>query len=110
MQTTPASAKRTRAHSSPCARDARPGVADNLCMSSPAAEEEIALLKAELSALRDDRMRAECMASIQADAVQLALDTLVAHPDLRGFFRMFIKQLVEESGSHAASVWLLDDA
>jgi signal transduction histidine kinase len=74
------------------------------------AEEETSRLHAELSALRDDRQRADCMASIQKDAVQLALDTLVTHPDLRGFFRMFIKQLVEESGSHAASVWLFDDA
>src|SRR4051812_39966377 len=73
-------------------------------------EEEIAQLKEELGALRDDRMRAECMASIQRDAVQLALDLLVTHPDLRGFFRMFIKQLVEESGSHACGVWLLDEA
>ena len=72
-------------------------------------EEEIARLKAELSTLRDDRMRAECMASIQRDAVQLALDLLVTHPDLRGFFRMFVKQLVEESESHACGVWLLDE-
>jgi len=73
-------------------------------------EEEIAQLKAELGALRDDRMRAECMASIQRDAVQLALDLLVTHPDLRGFFRMFVKQLVEDSESHACGVWLVDEA
>ena len=73
-------------------------------------EEEIAQLKAELGALRDDRMRAECMASIQKDAVQLALDLLVTHPDLRGFFRMFVKQLVEDSESHACGVWLVDEA
>src|SRR3954469_7908125 len=72
--------------------------------------EAIALLRAEISALRDDRQRAECMASIQRDSVQLALDLLVTHPDLRGFFRMFIKQLVEESESHACGVWLLDEA
>ena len=50
------------------------------------------------------------MATIQSDAVQLALDLLVTHPDLRGFFRMFIKRLVNESESHACGVWLLDDA
>jgi signal transduction histidine kinase len=76
--------------------------------SSPAAE--IAGLKAELSALRDDRQRAECMASIQRDAVQLALDLLVTHPDLRGFFRVFIKRLVDEAEAHACGVWLLDEA
>lgn len=75
-----------------------------------APDEEIAQLKAELAALRDDRTRAECMASIQRDAVQLALDLLVTNPDLRGFFRAFVKQLVEESESHACGVWLLDEA
>ena len=63
-----------------------------------------------LNDLRDDRQRAECMASIQSDAVQLALDLLVTHPDLRGFFRMFIKRLVDDSEAHACGVWLLDEA
>jgi signal transduction histidine kinase len=79
-------------------------------LSQTSSEAEIGRLKAELAALRDERMRAECMASIQCDAVQLALDLLVTHPDLRGFFRMFVKQLVEESESHACGVWLLDEA
>ncbi len=71
---------------------------------------EIERLTAELRALSDDRQRAECMAAIQSDAVQLALDLLVTHPDLRGFFRAFIKRLVDESGAHACGVWLLDEA
>src|SRR6202040_2726278 len=75
-----------------------------------APEGETAQLRAEVSALRDDRQRAECMASIQRDAVQLALDLLVTHPDLRGFFRMFIKRLVDDSGAHACGVWLLDES
>ena len=37
------------------------------------------------------RQRAECMAHIQTDAVQLALDLLVREPDIAGFFRGFIK-------------------
>ena len=48
------------------------------------------------------------MAHIQSDAVQLALDLLVREPDITGFFRSFIKTLVEESESHACGVWLLD--
>ena len=56
----------------------------------------------------DERRRAECMAHIQSDAVQLALDLLVREPDITGFFRAFIKTLVEESESHACGVWLLD--
>ena len=71
---------------------------------------DVAQLEADLAALRNDRQRAECMASIQRDAVQLALDLLVTHPDLRGFFSMFIKRLVDESGAHACGVWLLDEA
>ena len=76
----------------------------------PAFEGDIAQLQAELSFLRGERQRAECMASIQRDAVQLALDLLVTHPDLRGFFRMFIKRLVDDSGARACGVWLLDEA
>jgi hypothetical protein len=75
-----------------------------------APEGEIAQLRAELNALREDYQRAECTASIQSDAVQLALDLLVTHPDLRGFFRVFIKRLVDESEAHACGVWLLDEA
>jgi signal transduction histidine kinase len=70
---------------------------------------EIARLNAALASLRDDRQRAECMASIQSDAVQLALDLLVTHPDLRGFFRGFIKRLVDDSEAYACGVWLLDE-
>jgi signal transduction histidine kinase len=68
----------------------------------------IASLSAALASETDDRRRAECMAHIQSDAVQLALDLLVREPDITGFFRAFIKTLVEESESHACSVWLLD--
>src|SRR3954468_2119782 len=76
----------------------------------PVTDTEIDRLTAELGALQADHQRAECMASIQTDAVQLALDLLVSHPDLRGFFRMFIKRLVDDSESHACGVWLLDEA
>jgi|GEM_PF-1768637 len=73
-------------------------------------ETDIARLQAELSRLRDENQRAECMAAIQLEAVQLTLDLLVTHPDLRGFFRMFIKRLVDDSGAQACGVWLLDDS
>src|SRR5882762_11906525 len=73
-------------------------------------ETDVARLQAELASLRDDRQRAECMASIQRDAVQLALDLLVTHPDLRGFFRMFIKRLLDDAGAYACGVWLLDES
>jgi signal transduction histidine kinase len=57
----------------------------------------------------NERRRAECMARIQRDTVQLAIDLLVREPDITGFFRVFIKTLVEECESHACGVWLLED-
>jgi signal transduction histidine kinase len=65
-------------------------------------------LNVALEQLAADRRRADCMSRIQTDAVQLALDLLVREPDITGFFRVFIKSLVEESESHACGVWLLD--
>jgi hypothetical protein len=50
------------------------------------------------------------MARIQSDAVQLALDLVVRESDVAGFFRAFIKTLVEECESRACGVWLLDDS
>jgi signal transduction histidine kinase len=57
----------------------------------------------------DQRRRAECMAHIQTDAVQLALDLLVREPDVEGFFREFMARVVDESESHGCGVWLLND-
>ncbi|HTV03696.1 MAG TPA: sensor histidine kinase [Luteitalea sp.] len=66
-------------------------------------------LTAALSRAVDERRRAECMAHIQSDAVQLALDVLVAGEDITGYFKAFIKSLVDNCESHACGVWLLDD-
>jgi signal transduction histidine kinase len=66
-------------------------------------------LKRALEQAGSDRRRVECMNRIQTDAMQLALDLLVREPDISGFFRAFIKRLVEESESHACGVWLLAD-
>ena len=55
----------------------------------------------------NERRRAECMARIQKETTQLAIDLLVREPDISGFFRVFIKTLVEECKSHACGVWLL---
>lgn len=75
-----------------------------------AADAEVRHLRGALQSAVDDFQRAECMATIQADAVQLALELLVSEPDLPGFFRVFIKRLVDESEAHACGVWLLDEA
>jgi signal transduction histidine kinase len=71
---------------------------------------DVEVLQRALDDAVDERRRADCMARIQSDAVQLALDLLVREPDISGFFRVFIKSLVEECESHACSVWLLDES
>ena len=57
-----------------------------------------------------ERRRAECTARIHSDAVQLALDLLVRERDVSGFFKAFIRTLVEECSGIACGVWLLDDS
>jgi signal transduction histidine kinase len=64
-------------------------------------------LRRELDASIDQQRRADCMARIQSDAVQLALDLVVRESNVDGFFREFIKRLVEECESRACGVWLL---
>lgn len=66
-------------------------------------------LRRALELAQDERRRAECMAAIQNDAVQLALDLLVKGKDLEGYFKAFIKSLVDNCDSLACGVWLLDD-
>ena len=65
-------------------------------------------LERELAAAIDSERRADCMARIQSDAVQLALDLVVSETDIDGFFRAFTRTLVEECESRACGVWLLD--
>jgi signal transduction histidine kinase len=71
--------------------------------------ESLDRLQHDLSEAVDLRRRADCMARIQTDAVQLSLDLLVREPDIEGFFRAFIRTVVEECESRACAVWLLDD-
>jgi signal transduction histidine kinase len=66
------------------------------------------VLQERLAAAIDSERRADCMARIQSDAVQLALDLAVRETDIDGFFRAFIKTLVEECESRACGVWLLE--
>ena len=74
-----------------------------------AASSEPEVLRAALIREADERRRAECIAKIQTDVVQLALDLLVREPDVEGFFGVFAKTLVEESESHGCGVWLIDE-
>jgi signal transduction histidine kinase len=54
--------------------------------------------------------RAQCLASMQAEVVQLALDLLVREPNLEGFFAGLTKNIVEDSESHGCGVWLVDES
>ena len=67
------------------------------------------VLRAALIREATGRGRAECIAKIQTDVVQLALDLLVREPDIEGFFGVFAKTLVDESESHGCGVWLIDE-
>lgn len=77
----------------------------------PTAAEEMTVdkLSSELAQQNDLRQRAECMAHMQSHTVQLALDLLMREPDLDGFFRGFMKSLIENGESRACGVFLLDD-
>ena len=70
---------------------------------------DVQTLRDELQSAHDNRRRAECMATIQTDAVQLALDLLVREPDVDGFFREFMARVVDDTDSHGCGVWLLND-
>ena len=67
------------------------------------------VLRAALIREAAERRRAECLGSMQAEVVQLAIDLLVQQPDIEGFFGALTKTMVEEGDSHACGVWLADE-
>jgi signal transduction histidine kinase len=67
------------------------------------------ILRSALIRESGERRRAECLARMQADVVQLALDLLVREPDIEGFFGALTKTMVEECESRVCAVWLLTD-
>jgi signal transduction histidine kinase len=77
--------------------------------AGPPPQNRYEALSRELAREADARRLAECTARIQSDAAQLALDLLVREPDISGFFRVFVRTLVEECESEACGVWLLDE-
>jgi signal transduction histidine kinase len=68
------------------------------------------VLRAALIREATHRARAECIAKMQADVVNHALDLLVREPDLVGFFGALTKTMVEEAESRVCAVWLIDDS
>src|SRR5262245_32893606 len=57
-----------------------------------------------------ERRRAECLARMQTDVVQLALELLVQQPDIEGFFGALTKTMVDEGECHCCAVWLIDES
>lgn len=72
-------------------------------------DEVVDLSTTTVEAEFEKRKRAECMAHMQSYTVKLALDLLVREPDLDGFFRGFIKTLIDQGESDACGVFLLDE-
>jgi signal transduction histidine kinase len=66
------------------------------------------VLRAALAREHDARLRAQCLSTMQAEVVQLALDLLVREPDLEGFFAGLTRNMVDETESNSCSVWLID--
>src|SRR6476661_7860510 len=73
------------------------------------ASNDLDVLRAALVREHDERRRAECMATMQAEVVQLALDLLVREPDIESFFGGLTKNMVDETDSRGCSVWLIDE-
>jgi signal transduction histidine kinase len=86
-----------------------PAVEDRAAFDPGPPHNRYEALSRELAREADARRLAECTARIQSDAAQLALDLLVREPDIAGFFRVFVRTLVEECESEACGVWLLDE-
>ena len=55
------------------------------------------VLRAALIRETAERRRAECLAKMQTEVVQLALDLLVREPDIEGFFGALTKTMVERA-------------
>ena len=87
----------------------KPDCAMRSAMPAEAVSSDPDVLRAALVREHDARQRADCLAAMQAEVVQLALDLLVREPDIEGFFGGLTKTMVEDTESHGCGVWLLDD-
>ena len=86
------------------------GCAEQDRQPAEAASSDPEILRAALIREAGERRRAECLAGMQAEIVQLALHQLVRQPDIEGFFGALTKTMAEESESFSCGVWLIDEA
>ncbi len=78
-------------------------------MDAAPAADRVAELEEALESGATALQRAQCMAHIQDEAAQLALELLIKQPDVAGFFAGFTHNIVEQTEGHACAVWLLDE-
>jgi signal transduction histidine kinase len=74
-----------------------------------ASSQDPEVLRAALLREWSERRRSECLARMQAEIAQLAVDQLVQQPNIEGFFGGLTKTVVEEGESKACGVWLIDE-
>src|SRR5580765_4981641 len=74
-----------------------------------ASSQDPEVLRAALLREWSERRRSDCLARMQAEIAQLAVDQLVQQPDIEGFFGELTKTMVEEGDSKACGVWLIDE-
>jgi len=67
------------------------------------------VLRAALSRESSQRCRADSVARIQTDVVDLAIDLVVHGFDIEKLFGGLTKKMVEQTDSRVCAVWLLDD-
>lgn len=68
------------------------------------------VLRSGLLRVHQERERAACLADMQAEVVQLALNLLVSEPDIESFFGGLTRNMVEQTESLGCSVWLIDQS
>jgi hypothetical protein len=84
--------------------------ADRATRPAEASSQDPEVLRAALLREWSERRRAECLARMQNEIVQLACDELVQQPNIEGFFGALTKTMVEEGDSKGCGVWLINEA
>jgi signal transduction histidine kinase len=67
------------------------------------------VLRTALSRESSQRRRADSIARMQTDVVNLVIDLVVHDFDVEKLFGGLTKKMVEQTGSHVCAIWLLDD-
>src|SRR5215510_9674186 len=77
--------------------------------ASGALSDDPDVLRSALSRESSQRRRADSIARMQTDVVNLVIDLVVHDFDVEKLFGGLTKKMVEQTGSRVCAVWLLDD-